>query len=341
MRSRQISVEKIGGPEVLRIRTRELPPPGPGEALVRVVASGVSFGDILLRVGVIPGGPKRPFTPGFDVTGVVEAVGEGVADLRPGQRVTALVRSGGYAEYATVPASRLVPVPDGVDLVEVAASALNYFIAYQMLHRLAEARPGKRIIVHSAAGGVGTAVLQLARLAGVECYGTCSAAKQDIVTKYGGYPIDYRSQDFVPLMRALPGGGVDAALDPIGGTHFWRSYRALRRGGKLIAYGQSQAFQDGRARKPVGVLGFLGGIVLPKLVPDGRSTTFYNAWSLEKSRPHAYREDLTAVLRLLAAGKIEPVLARILPLDEAAEAHRLLENAAVAGKIVLTCAPAS
>jgi NADPH:quinone reductase-like Zn-dependent oxidoreductase len=314
--------------------------PGAGDVLVRVQAAGVSFGDILLRAGVIPVGPKPPYTPGYDVTGVVEEVGRGVVGLRPGQPVTALVRSGGYAELVVVPADRLVAVPPGLDAVPVAAAVLNYFVAQQMLHRVAKVRPGQRILVHGAAGGVGTALLQLGRIAELTCYGTCSESKQDVVTGLGGHAIDYRHADFLATVGTLAGGGVEAVFDPVGGGHFRRSYRALRRGGILVGYGQSEAYRDGRARKAVAVGGFVGGLLLPKLVPDGRATTFYNAWSLEKKQPSAYREDLGHVLHLLATKQVEPVVAEVLPLADAAKAHELLERSAVSGKVVLTCGSA-
>ncbi|MGW0736588.1 medium chain dehydrogenase/reductase family protein [Streptomyces sp. NPDC002851] len=343
-RNRRITVTRIGGSEVLEACTEPLQAPPPGHARVRVVAAGVSYGDILLRNGVIPGGPKAPFVPGFDITGVVDAVGDGVTGLAEGDRVVALIRKGGYAEQLTVPAERLVPVPEETDLVRLAAASLNYFIALQMLNRVAGASAGasagadgaKRVLVHGAAGGVGTAVLQLARTSGVEVYGTCSAAKHDLVASLGGHPIDYRTENFVDVIRSLPdGGGVDAALDPIGGAHFNRSYATLRRGGILIGYGQSAALVDGKAKLSIGARGMLGGIFGPKLLPDGRRTLFYNAWSLEKKQPHAYREDLLEVVRLLDEGTIAPVIADVLPLSQAGQAHKLLEESAVRGKIVL------
>ncbi|WP_027945864.1 medium chain dehydrogenase/reductase family protein [Amycolatopsis taiwanensis] len=336
MRSRHLSVTRIGGPETLQARTENIGEPGPGEALVRIEAAGVSFGDILIRLGVIPGSPKPPFTPGFDFAGEVVKTGPGVTSLTAGQPVAALVRTGGYSDHLIVPAQRLVPRPAGAGAVESAAVALNYFIAYQMLHRVAEVAPGQRILVHGASGGVGVAFLQLAQLAGIEVYGSASAEKLDLVRKFGGHPIDYRNEDFVQVIRGLPGGSVYAAFDAIGGPHFNKSSSVLERGGILVAYGQSAALVNGQAKKAVGARGFLGGIVLPKLVPNGKRSTFYNAWSLEKSHPHAYREDLAAVLNLLAQGKISPIVAKTVPLEEAPDAQRQLERGAVGGKIVLT-----
>jgi NADPH:quinone reductase len=318
----------VTGPETMEPRETELGPPSADEVVVRVEAAGVSYGDILLRKGVIPGSPKPPFIPGYDFAGVVEEAGSGVA-LRPGQAVAALVPTGGYADRVKLKADRLVPRPDGAPAVESAAIALNYFIAHQMLHRVAKVQPGGRILVHGASGGVGVAFLQLAKLAGVEAYGSASRDKVEVVRKYGGIPFDYRTQDFVALLRNDP---VDAVFDAIGGSHFTRSSSVLRRGGIMVGYGQSAALVRGKPNMLIGARGFLGGIVLPKLVPNGKRTTFYNAWSLGDD---AYREDLAAVLGLLAAGEVEPIIAKTVPLDEAARAQRELEEGTVTGKIVL------
>jgi NADPH:quinone reductase-like Zn-dependent oxidoreductase len=318
----------------LEVRTEEIPPPPAGHARVRVEAAGVSYGDLLFQRGVIPGGPKPPFVPGCDLTGVVEEVGPGV-DLAVGQRVAALVVSGGYTTAVNLPATRLVPVPEGVEAVAVASVALNYFIAYQMLHRVARIRSGQSILVHGASGGVGLAFLQLAEHIGnVTVFGTGSAANADLIGRHGAVAIDYRAQDFMNVVRDTV-GGVDAAFDPMGGAHFWRSYAVLKKGGRLVAYGQNNALRDGKRNLAVGALGFLGGIALPNLRPDGKKTGFYNAWSLEKKQPAAYREDLAEVLTLLSADKIAPREVATLPLRDAEEAFRRLERG-VTGKLVLT-----
>jgi NADPH:quinone reductase-like Zn-dependent oxidoreductase len=332
---RSITVSAHGGPEKLRPVSVTAADPGPGIVRVRVLAAGVSYGDVLLRAGVIPGGPRTPFVPGFDVTGVVDAVGAGVDSPRPGQLVTALLKSGGYSEYTLVPAERLVPVPEGVDPVRAAATALNYFVAYQMLHRVAQVRPGEHILVHGAAGGVGVALMQLGARVPVELHGTCSAGKLGIVADLGGHAIDYRSGDF---RRALGdvSGDISAVFDPVGGGHFRRSYQVLRPGGVMVGFGQSDAYRDGRPRMLTGAWGMLGGIVLPKLQPDGRRAVFYNAWSLEKKLPDAYRQDLAAVLDLLAKGVIGPLGVKEIPLADAAQAQQLIEHDSPLGKVVLT-----
>lgn len=337
MQSIQVhAVNKQAGPGSLQVAAADVPEPPPGQARIRVEAAGVSYGDLLFQRGVVPGGPKPPFTPGCDVTGVVEAVGAGVTGVEPGQRVTALVVSGGYSTLLNIPAERLIPVPEGLDPVQVASVALNYFIAYQMLHRIAAVRSGHRILVHGASGGVGLAFLQLAdHIGGVQVWGTCSADNVELVRTAGATPIDYRNADFTRVIREA-GGGLHAAFDHIGGTHFWRSYGLLRRGGYLVAYGQNAVLRNGKPNMLVGAVGFLGGIAAPKLLPDGRTTVFYNAWLLEKTQPAAYREDLSHVLTLLHTGKIAARSVNVLPLRQAGDAFRALEKG-VTGKLVLSC----
>jgi synaptic vesicle membrane protein VAT-1 len=337
--------------DCLEVRTTDLDAPPSGHARVRVEAAGVSYGDVLFQRGVVPGGPKPPYTPGCDLVGVVESVGAGVTGLEVGQRVAALVVSGGYTTAINLPAQRLVPVPDGVDPISVAAASLNYFIAHQMLHRVAKVQSGHRILVHGASGGVGIALLQLAEhIGGVTVFGTASARNLDVVRRHGAVAIDYRAQDFANVVRATvdedgsinattayhKNGTVHAAFDAIGGPHFWRSYSVLGRGGRLVAYGQNDVLRDGKPKVAIGAVGFLGGLILPKLRPDGRRTGFYNAWALEKSQPHAYREDLTEVLNLLSADKIAPREIHTLPLADAAEALSRAERG-VTGKLVLDC----
>ncbi|HUY45940.1 MAG TPA: medium chain dehydrogenase/reductase family protein [Streptosporangiaceae bacterium] len=338
MRSTQVCViSREAGPGSLEVRTSDIGDPPPGQVRVRIEAAGVSYGDLLFQRGVVPGGPKPVYTPGCDLTGKVEALGSGVTGLAPGQRVAALVVSGGYSSAAHVPAERLVPVPEQVNPFQAAAVVLNCFIAYQMLHRVARVSSGQRVLVHGASGGVGLAFLQLLeQIGGVQVFGTCSSANSELVRRHGAVPIDYRAEDFAGVVRAH-GGGLDAVFDHVGGTHFLRSYRLLRRGGCLVAYGQNDALRNGRPSKRVGAVGFLGGIAAPKLVPDGRRTVFYNAWSLEKTQPSAYRADLAGVLSLVAAGKIAPKSVTVMQLADAARAFQSLEQG-VAAKIVLDCA---
>jgi NADPH2:quinone reductase len=224
----------------------DLPKPGPGEVRLRMLAAGVSLPDVMMREGIHPEARQPPFTPGWDVVGTVDALGEGVRDVPVGVTVAALPIVGGYAEYLCLPAAELVPVPPQLEPAEAVCLILNYVTAYQMLHRSARAKPGETALVHGAAGGVGTALLQLARVYGVRTYGTASTGKLKTVEDLGGHPIDYTRSDFLQVVRGLPGGGVDVVFDGVGGWHLLRSWRALTRGGRLVAYGLGSFFVGGK-----------------------------------------------------------------------------------------------
>ncbi|TNF22476.1 MAG: oxidoreductase [Deltaproteobacteria bacterium] len=334
---RRVVVSRHGGPEVLEVVEEPLPTPAPGEARVRVRAAGVSSYDLMQRrSGALPGTPRVPFTPGLDVVGEVDAVGDGVTSLAVGQRVAggSFTRDGGgYAEHLCMPAWELVAVPPGVDDAEAVCLVVNYLTAHLMMHRVAAVRRGERALVHGAAGGVGTALLELGGLAGLTLLGTASAAGHDVVARLGATPIDYRDEDFVERARAVTGEGVDVVFDPIGGwRQLWRSHRALRRGGRLVWFGVAAAPRDGLRVIPAS----LAMHTLLRLLPDGRralASDHLGKFSL-RHRPW-YRETLAELLGLLAAGALHPVVAARVPLAEAARAHALLERGGHAGKVVL------
>ena len=243
MRHTRIIVTHYGGPDALRVVEEECPEPKDGEVRVRVLAAGVSLPDIMAREGVHPETPPVPFTPGWDLVGVVDRLGDGVSGIEPGQIVAALPIHGAYAEFVCLPQRELVPVPSGLDAAEAVSLVLNYITAYQMLHRSAKVRSGQRVLIHGAAGGVGSALLQLGRLAGLEMYGTCSSRGASAVSDLGGIPIDYQHQDFVKEIHRLTSEGVDVVFDGIGGTHIWRSRKALRPGGRVVGYGLTSSLR--------------------------------------------------------------------------------------------------
>lgn len=318
MKQKRVLLTRKGGPEVLEIVEREVPEPGPGEARVRVLATGVAFADVMMRRGLYPGVPDFPFTPGYDLVGEVEDLGPGVSGVALGQRVAALTQVGAHAQYVALPAGELVPVPAGVDAAEAASLPVNYVTAHQMLFRVTKVKPGERILVHGAAGGVGTALLQLGGLQGLEMYGTASAGKHDLVSGLGATPIDYKAEDFVGRVRALTGDGVDAVFDHVGGAHVARSFRTLRRGGRLVWYGLSAGLAGGSAT----ILGAttLGRIALWNALPNGRRAAFYNTvYTLKERHPEWFREDLALLLGLLAEGRVRPVVAERLPLRAPAQ----------------------
>ncbi len=246
MKHRRIIVTHYGGPDALRVVEEECPEPKHGEVRVRVLAAGVSLPDLMMREGIHPETPPLPFTPGWDLVGVVDRLGDGVSGIEPGQVLAALPIRGAYAEFVCLPQRELVPVPAGLDPAEAVSLVLNYVTAYQMLHRSTKVRPGQRVLIHGAAGGVGSALLQLGHLAGLEMYGTCSSRGASAVSDLGAVPIDYQHQDFVEEIHRLTGEGVDVVFESIGGTHIWRSRKALRSGGTVVAYGLTGSLRDGR-----------------------------------------------------------------------------------------------
>src|SRR6266542_4748107 len=250
VKNTRIIVTHYGGPDALQVLEEERPEPKDGEVRVRVLAAGVSLPDLMMREGVHPETPPLPFTPGWDLIGVVDRLGDGISVLEPGQIVAALPISGAYAEFVCLPPRELVPVPSGLDAAEAVSLELNYVTAYQMLHRSAKVRRGQRVLIHGAAGGVGTALLQLGRLAGLEMYGTCSARDASAVSDLGGIPIDYQHQDFVKEIHRQPSEGVDVVFDSIGGSHIWRSRKALCPGGRVVAYGLTGKLHGGRLASP-------------------------------------------------------------------------------------------
>jgi NADPH2:quinone reductase len=308
-----------------------------------VLAAGVALPDVMAREGVHPETPPVPFTPGWDLVGVVDQVGASVSGIEPGQTVAAMPISGAYAEFVCLPQHEVVPVPSGVDAAEAVSLVLNYITAYQMLHRSVRIEPGQRVLIHGAAGGVGSALLHLGRLAGLEMYGTCSSRGAPVVSDLGGTPIDYQHQDFVKEVHRLTGDGVDVVFDGIGGTHIWRSRKALRRGGTVVAYGLTSSLSGGRLASgrsgrrnrlhgiPVFALYIAGGWLLPgrkRVVP-------YSIQWRKRLKPTDFRQDLMALLELLQDKRIKPLIAQRFPLTEARRAHELLGRGGVTGKFVL------
>ncbi len=335
MSYKRIVITKFGGPEVLKlIEESTLPEPGAGEVRVKVLATSAAFTDTMIRKGKYPEIRKKPpFSPGYDMIGLVDKLGQGVTHLSAGQLVADLTVIGAYSEYICLGATALVPVPDGLDLAEAVSLILTYITAYQMLHHSAKIEAGQRILVHGAGGAVGSAILQLGQLLDLEMYGTASESKQQLISSLGATAINYKSEDFVERIRNLTGDGVDAVFDAIGGDYFKRSFQSLRAGGTLVGYGFYNV-ATGQGGLPTILWGLLQ-MKLWDIWPNGKSTAFYSITSYRKKQPATFSQDLTTLFELLAQAKIKPVIDKRLPLSEAAQAHALLDQAAVAGKIVL------
>ena len=326
---RAVMLTKKGGPEVLRIVELPIEPPGPGQLRVRVRAAGVGSTDLIMLAGNYRYAPKIPFVPGYEVAGVVEAIGAGVTGFEVGQRVAALTVYGGFAELLVREAEHFLPIPDGVSDRDAAAVILNYVTAWQMIHRVAKVRPGQTALVTGAAGGVGTAALQLLRLAGVKTYGSASAPKHDTLRSLGATPIDYRAGSIDRLTRALVPKGVDYVFDAVGGSNIGPCIGALRRGGTLVGFGFMSA--PGMLSQ----LTMFANIFLGSRL-RGRRGKFYGITMLYRKDPKPLREDLPKIFALLAEKKIDPLVNRTFPLLEARQAIELLASGSVEGKIVLT-----
>src|SRR5262249_1040926 len=309
MKYRHVVVRQTGGPEVLQVVEDEVPAPGSGQARVKILAADVGFSDVNIRRGRYPGAPRPPFTPGYAMVGVVDELGPDTSGLEVGQAVAALTFYGSYSQYIVLREQELFPVPAGVDPAEAVAVVFNYVAAHQMLHRVAHVAPGQRILVHGAAGGIGTAFLEVGHLAGLEMYGTASKPKHGVVQRLGASPIDYRAEDFVERIASLTGGaGVDAVFDPMGSAHLRRSVRAVRKGGTVVAYGYYEAAKRG-SNPVLDVLSQYIRLWLWALPPQRKHVAFYDTRPTKKKHPDWYRDDLARLFALLAAGELKPVIA--------------------------------
>ena len=328
---RCVELVGVGGPEQLIVRQRDAPVPAPNEIGVRVEAAGVAFADVKMRHGIYPGAPAFPFVPGYDFAGTVTGVGDRVEGFAVGDRVAGLSHVGAYAEHIAIEPLYVAPIGPDTDAVKASALVLNHVTAWQMLERVARVPEGCTILVHGGAGGVGTALLELARARGLRALATASAGKHDLVRELGGEPIDYRSEDFVERARAV--GGVDAVFDHVGGDHLWRSRGAARRGGTVVGYGFVGAVGDEDAKRVVRrtTLAFARMVLTP-----GVRARFYAILTPPFAHAKHIAGDLRRLVQMLDEGAIAPRIGATLPLDRASEAHAMLEGARTTGKIVLT-----
>jgi NADPH:quinone reductase len=322
-------VTKPGGSEVLACVELPVEEPGAGQLRVRVRATGVGATDLMLLAGHYRYAPKIPVIPGYEIAGTVDAIGPGVTGFTLGQRVAALTVYGGYSELIVRGAEHFLPIPDGVSDVQAAGVILNYVTAWQMIHRVAKVRSGQTALVTGAAGGVGTAALQLLRLAGVKTYGAASATKHDTVRKLGAIAIDYRAGRLDRLTRDLEPRGVDHVFDAVGGANIGLCIGAARRGGTVVGYG-FMGVHGTLATLAMFVNIFVGARL------RGRRGTFYGITLLYRKDPKPLQEDLPKIFALIADKAIDPLISVTLPLLSAKEAIDQLSAGSVAGKIVLT-----
>jgi NADPH:quinone reductase-like Zn-dependent oxidoreductase len=333
MTYRSLIVRRCGGPEVLEVVEHELRRPAKGEARIRVLAASVSRPDVSVRRGeALYSGTflaqKTPFTPGYSVIGEVDAIGAGVTQVKPGDRVGALTVVGGYTEVLYRRADRLIRVPATLDPARAVPLILNYIVAYQTMHRKAHVKAGDKALIIGASGGIGTALLQLGRVAGLTMYGVASKDKHAILTEYGATPIDYRSQDFAEIFRDGEPDGLDVVLDGMMRLEAMRkALTLLRRGGRMVSFGEPASRAE--------LYRILGLAMRTNLPGSGKSLSLYGTSTYFLFDRKPYLEDWATLFDLLVDGKIDPVIAARFPILEAAQANALLESGRVTGNVVL------
>ncbi|UCH11502.1 MAG: zinc-binding dehydrogenase [Fidelibacterota bacterium] len=336
---KRIQVHRHGGPRVLRVVEGPRPDTEPGEILIRTHFAGINFADIMTRMGLYPGAPKLPAVPGIEVAGEVVAVGSGVSKVRPGERVLALTRFGGYSGMVAVPARQVRTVPETISLELVAGLPVTYLTAYLMMFDMGNLKAGESILVHSAGGGVGTAAVQLAWLTGARVFGTASSSKHARLKQMGvDLCIDYNKEDFVQrIMDTTDGRGVDLILDAQGPLFFKRSYQALAPFGTLVMYGVQHNI--GRTRLLSAPLKLLREVLAIRFAPVPMMSANRGIYGFHLGHLWHHLEPVEAALEQLLAwlgeGKINPIIDRIFPYYKAAQAHAYIQDRKNFGKVLL------
>lgn len=335
MQYHKIKITEFGDIDVLKYVTEnELPKPKTGQVCVKVLATSAAYTDTLIRRGIYPDVPKKmlPLSPGYDMVGVVDKLGNGVNNLKVGQKVAELTVIGAYSEYMILAAEKLTLVPEDVNNAEAVSLILTYVTAYQMLHQVAKVNNGDTILIHGAGGAVGTAFLQLGKLMDLKMYGTASSSQKEYVENLGGILIDYKNEDFLKTIKEKEPNGINAVFDPMGGDYFPRSLKTLKEDGTLVGFGFQNSASGKGGNKYVDFI----KIKLWDLMPTKPNSKFYLIGDWHKRKHNYFKEDLSKLFELLKEGKINPNVYKKMPLSEAKEAHRMIENGEAKGKIVLT-----
>jgi synaptic vesicle membrane protein VAT-1 len=336
---RQIVTTGTGDIDVLKVQAKSDPTPGEGEVMIRVRSAGLNFADILSRQGLYPDSPPKPCVMGYEVSGVVEATGKGVNSSFEGKSVVALTRFGGQSEMVAVKATQIFEKPDKLTFEEAAAIPVNYLTAYALLVVMGSLHLGESVLIHNAGGGVGLAALDIAKKIGAVTYGTASPIKHKFLTERGlDNPIDYRKQDWLPVLQELTKGrGVDLIIDPIGGTHWKKSYAALRHTGRLGMFGVSTASANGLSGK----LKMLKAVIqTPWFHPFPLLNRNRGVFGLNLGHMWHEPEKVAVWMRDILRGVeeewIQPHVDQAFPFDDVGKAHRYLEERKNIGKVVLT-----
>ena len=334
---KRVVITKAGGVSCITTQPMEAEEPGQGEVRIKVAYAGINFADLLMRMGFYQPRPAYPFTPGYEVSGVIDALGSGVSGFDVGQRVVAAMRNGGQASFVLAPVERVIPVPDGIALQAAASTPVTYMTAHHMLHHLGHLRQDDKVLVHGGAGGVGTAALQLCKWAGIErVWATSSKSKHGILKQYGARPIDRHNEDFVAIIKKeTQGEGVDHVLDPIGGDNLRRSLSCLAEGGRLYTYGLSAAAPSGKRSL---LKAFFALRKTPKfdalrLMTRNRAVfgVHMGTWSNEA----VLQDQLTRIVEGIQTGQLEPIVDRVFDAEDVQNAHQYIHDAKNIGKVLL------
>ncbi|WP_305842520.1 alcohol dehydrogenase catalytic domain-containing protein [Photobacterium leiognathi] len=324
-----------GEPHSLRLVTTDMPEPAPKEVRVKIIVAGVGWADIMARRGGYPLAPKLPFVPGYEFAGVIDEVGDEVSDFNIGDSVVGLnPKFGCYTQYLSISPELLVKYPKHLSAVKVCALSLNYLTAHCMLFSKAKIQPQQSILVHSAAGGVGSALAQLANQFGVRVFGTASSNKQETLEELGVYPIDYNHNDFVQEVLSYCPSGVDAAFDSVGGEHLNCTVKTVKKGGIAVSYGFSGGSFGGLFKMISGVI----QLYILNILPNGKSVDFCALPSEVDKNRQWYKDTLTSLISMLEQKKIDPIISSVVPLFQVHKAHEELESGKCIGKVLVQCA---
>lgn len=331
-------MRKAGGPDVLEVREAADPIPRAGQVRIQVAAAGVNFADILGRMGMPYGGSKIPYVPGMEISGRVQAVGQGVSEIKEGDLVMALTPQGGYCDVLCVAHQHVYRQLEWMNHEDAAAIPVNYITAYLTLVVMGGLRAGDRVLIHNAAGGMGLAALDVCRIVGTEIYGTASPGKHDFLSDRGvHHAVDYRRWDYERVITDLTDGeGVDVILDPLGGIHWRKNYRLLRPTGRLIYIGASSAAPNKRL-SPFSLLRTLAGLTFYsplRLMRDNKAVMGFDLRRLW-DEPALLQRGITALLRWYDEALFRPEIDRTFKLEQAAEAHHYLQDRKNVGKVLL------
>ena len=334
---RKVVYPKVGGVDSIQIVEEDDLIPGHGEVCVRIHRAGINFADLMMRQGLYGSNPDYPFTPGYEAAGEILSIGEGVDGLSEGQRVLAMTGFGGYSEMVCLDSNRIIPLPDSVSFDQAAALPVTYGTAYHMLVYLGNLSEGDTVLVHHAAGGVGTAVAQICQAYGVsKVIGTASAPKKEFVESLGMHFVDSKSEDFVSVCKSLTDGkGVNHAIDPVGGKHLMRSYKALCRGGKLYCFGASSAVK-GEKRSVATAMSMWA--TTPKFDPlkmmrSNKAVFGVHMGLLDDES--IFKGHLEALSDMLLKGKIDPIIDSVWRFEQVSEAQKHMHDRMNRGKILL------